>query len=75
MSSVNVVVTGASGFLGTRLVQKLLEAGHAVHVLGRRRGPGLPPAVQFSEWRSTEVEPPLPLPGNRPLDGEPLRRR
>jgi uncharacterized protein len=58
MSSVNVVVTGASGFLGTRLVQKLLEAGHAVHVLGRRRSPSLPPSVRFSEWRSTDVEPP-----------------
>jgi len=58
MSSVKVAVTGASGFLGTQLVQKLLEAGHAVHVLGRRRGPNLPPAVQFSEWHSADVEPP-----------------
>jgi uncharacterized protein len=58
MKTVNVTITGASGFLGTRLIQKLLETGHSVHVLGRRRSPSLPPSVQFSEWPSTEVEPP-----------------
>jgi uncharacterized protein len=58
MSTVNVTVTGASGFLGPRLTQKLLETGNAVHVLGRRRGAGLPASVQFSEWASTDVVPP-----------------
>lgn len=58
MSKVNVTVTGASGFLGTLLTRRLLETGNVVHVLGRRRGPSLPAEVGFSEWRSTDVEPP-----------------
>ncbi|HTR39018.1 MAG TPA: TIGR01777 family oxidoreductase [Bryobacteraceae bacterium] len=58
MSRVNVAVTGASGFIGGLLTRKLLETGHAVHVLGRRLGAGLPAEVQFSEWRSMDVEPP-----------------
>jgi uncharacterized protein (TIGR01777 family) len=58
MSSMNITVTGATGFIGARLVQNLLEAGHGVHALGRRRPAGLPATVRFSEWRSTEAEPP-----------------
>lgn len=32
----NVLVTGASGFIGARLVEALLARGETVHVLGRR---------------------------------------
>jgi hypothetical protein len=42
----NVTVTGATGFIGTRLTRALLDAGHTVHAL--RRG----------EWQSEEREPP-----------------
>src|SRR5271154_1618879 len=42
----NVTVTGATGFIGTRLTRALVDAGHAVRALGR------------SEWRSGEQEPP-----------------
>lgn len=42
----NVTVTGATGFIGTRLTQALLDAGHAVRALGRR------------EWRCDQQEPP-----------------
>jgi len=53
----NITVTGATGFIGERLVRNLLEAGHSVHALGRKRSRTLPPAVRFSEWNSTEAEP------------------
>jgi len=54
----NVTVTGATGFIGQRLVQALLEDGHGVHALGRKRSGSLPQAVRFSEWGSTHAEPP-----------------
>jgi nucleoside-diphosphate-sugar epimerase len=34
-SAVKIVVTGASGFIGSQVVPLLVGAGHAVHVLGR----------------------------------------
>jgi uncharacterized protein YbjT (DUF2867 family) len=39
----NVAVAGASGFVGRRLVTRLVEDGHGVRALGRRAGT-LPPA-------------------------------
>jgi uncharacterized protein (TIGR01777 family) len=54
----NITVTGATGFIGSRLTQELLDAGHVVHTLGRRRPPSLPPQVRFSAWPSTDAEPP-----------------
>jgi hypothetical protein len=36
MSKVNVTVTGGSGFLGTRLTQRLLEAKHTVRAVSRK---------------------------------------
>jgi uncharacterized protein (TIGR01777 family) len=50
----NVTVTGASGFLGTRLVQKLTAGGHKVHILGRKPVQGLP----FWHWDAAASEPP-----------------
>ena len=55
----NVTVTGASGFLGTRLLHRLLRDGHSVHVLGRKRRQDLPPAVKFSSWDAMHAEAPL----------------
>jgi uncharacterized protein (TIGR01777 family) len=54
----NITVTGASGFIGSRLTQELLDAGHVIHTLGRRRPPNLPPQIRFSAWPSTDAEPP-----------------
>jgi uncharacterized protein len=54
----NITITGATGFVGAHLTRALLAAGHTVHALARRRPANLPAAVQFSEWRSTEQEPP-----------------
>lgn len=53
-----LTLTGATGFLGARLTERLLECGHTVHALARRRPASLPPAVQFSVWNSTDGEPP-----------------
>jgi uncharacterized protein (TIGR01777 family) len=53
----NVTVTGASGFLGGALIASLLENGHKVWVLGRKRPQSAPPSVEFSKW-SADAEPP-----------------
>jgi uncharacterized protein (TIGR01777 family) len=50
----NVTVTGATGFLGRGLLAALIEGGHKVWALGRKRPEG---AVEFSEWRA-DAEPP-----------------
>ena len=54
----NIILTGATGFVGARLTGRLLDAGHAVHALGRKRPPSLPASVRFSRWLSAESEPP-----------------
>ena len=33
----NVTITGATGFIGQRLLARLLRDGHSVHAMGRRR--------------------------------------
>jgi uncharacterized protein (TIGR01777 family) len=55
---VNVTLTGASGFLGNRLIGRLLKAGHRVHVLGRKRSNSLPSSVSFSAWDALIAPPP-----------------
>jgi len=52
-----ITVTGASGFLGTALIRRLLAGGHSLRVLGRSRR-GLPPEVSFSHWDALSGEPP-----------------
>jgi nucleoside-diphosphate-sugar epimerase len=37
---VNIVLTGASGFIGSQVVPLLVGAGHTVHVLGRSAAAG-----------------------------------
>ncbi len=71
-----ITLTGASGFLGNRLVAQLLERGHALHLLGRTR----PKAkVEFSQWDAVNAEPPAAaLEGAEAvihLAGEPVAQR
>jgi uncharacterized protein len=54
----NITLTGATGFLGSRLTAKLHDAGHSLHILGRHRPANLAASVRFSEWKSTSQEPP-----------------
>lgn len=42
MSTVNITVTGATGFIGKRVAQALLAAGHNIHALGRKQSTELP---------------------------------
>jgi uncharacterized protein len=44
-----ISLTGASGFIGHRLISRLLRDGDTVHAMGRRR-PGAWTEVAFSEW-------------------------
>jgi uncharacterized protein len=74
----NVTVTGATGFLGSRLVQELVIAGHHVHVLGRRRSAQLPTSVAFSTWDAAAEPPAESLAGANAvihLAGEPVAQR
>ena len=75
----NITLTGATGFLGTRLTRRLVEAGHSIHALGRKRPANLPPAVRFSEWRSSDSEPPAESLADADavihLAGEPVAQR
>jgi uncharacterized protein (TIGR01777 family) len=74
-----IVLTGATGFLGSHLTRKLLEDGHAVRALVRRRDDRIPSAVQVFEWSSAQDEPPPEsLDGTDAvihLAGEPVARR
>jgi nucleoside-diphosphate-sugar epimerase len=50
---VNVLVTGASGFIGRALVPRLVRDGHAVRGMARRQRPA--EAVQALEWVSGDL--------------------
>jgi uncharacterized protein (TIGR01777 family) len=54
----NFTLTGATGFLGRRLIHRLLADGHNLHVLGRSRKEDLPSQVAFSFWDAMLEEPP-----------------
>ncbi len=54
-----VFVTGGTGFIGTRLVQALIDRGHAVRVLSRQTAPEPPPGFDWPDggpWRHRRVE-------------------
>jgi hypothetical protein len=53
-----IVVSGASGFIGRRLLQSLAAEGHQLHVLSRRAGANVPAGVGVSVWDPLEGEPP-----------------
>ncbi|MFN7932664.1 MAG: TIGR01777 family oxidoreductase [Bryobacteraceae bacterium] len=75
-----ITLTGASGFIGHRLIERLLQRKHTLHLLGRKRPTNLPPSVQFSGWDATSGNtPPVEALHNAEaiihLAGEPVAQR
>lgn len=75
-----ITLTGASGFIGNRLIARLLERKHTLHLLGRRRPTNLPAGVEFSVWDANNgsTPPPEALHGAEAiihLAGEPVAQR
>lgn len=75
----NITLTGASGFVGRRLMKLLAANGHALHVLSRHGGTNLPPGVRLSVWDAMAGLPPeTALRGAEAvihLAGEPVAQR
>jgi hypothetical protein len=53
-----IAITGASGFIGRRLLKTFAKDGHSLHVLTRHAGTNLPPNVRLSVWDAAKSEPP-----------------
>ena len=45
------LVTGATGFIGSKLVEEILRRGDAVYYLARRRSDKLPSQASFHPWK------------------------
>lgn len=54
-----ILLTGATGFVGTRLVEKLLEAGHELNILSRGNHHYANPNVKVFSWPDSSQRPPL----------------
>jgi uncharacterized protein len=54
----NITLTGGTGFVGRRLVHRLLAEKHTVKLLGRNRKTGFGSSVENIIWDATEAEPP-----------------
>lgn len=75
-----ITLTGASGFIGGRLIGRLLERKHRLLLLGRRRPGRLPDGVTFFTWDANSgAAPPVEaLEGSEAvihLAGEPVAQR
>ena len=53
-----IVVTGASGFIGRRLLKNFTAAGHEIRVLSRHAGTNLPAGIKLFPWDPLEGPPP-----------------
>lgn len=74
-----IAITGASGFIGRRLMKALAAGNHKLRVLSRHAGTNLPPGVQLYVWDATKGQPPAEsLEGADAvvhLAGEPIAQR
>lgn len=52
------VITGASGFIGRRLLKNFAAAGYEIRVLSRHAGTNLPPGVKLFVWDPVQGPPP-----------------
>lgn len=75
----HITITGASGFIGRRLLKILGSAGHSLHVLSRHAGANMPPGVRLSVWDPVKGQPPRESLENADavvhLTGEPVAQR
>lgn len=53
----NYLLTGATGFIGSKVVETLLAQGHSVNYLGRKRGKHLDSRAAFHYWNVNEAPP------------------
>lgn len=53
----NITITGGTGFIGRRLIARLLAGNHSLHLLVRQARIGLGPQVQCSIWNALDIEP------------------
>jgi uncharacterized protein (TIGR01777 family) len=75
----NITISGASGFIGRRLLKVLGGAGHSLHVLSRHAGTNLPNGMRLSVWDPAKGAPPRESLENADvvvhLAGEPVAQR
>jgi hypothetical protein len=55
---VNIAISGASGFIGRRLLKRLGASGHSLRVLSRHAGMNMPSGVKVYAWDPAKSEPP-----------------
>jgi len=70
----HITLTGASGFVGKPLIEKLQAAGHTLHLLARKPHPTVPTTI----WDSSQAVPSEALTGTDAvinLAGEPVSQR
>jgi uncharacterized protein len=53
-----IVVSGASGFIGRRLLKNFTAAGYEIRVLSRHTGTNMPPGVRLFAWDPMAGPPP-----------------
>ncbi|MGB9454409.1 MAG: TIGR01777 family oxidoreductase [Bryobacteraceae bacterium] len=73
-----IAITGASGFIGRRLMKLLAARGHRLHALSRHAGTNLPAGVELSVWNPLGPAPEAALRGVDAvlhLAGEPVAQR
>ena len=74
-----ILISGATGFIGRRLLKALTSDGHSLSVLSRHAGANMPAGVRIFVWDPAKGEPPMEsLNGAEAvihLAGEPIGQR